>query len=64
MEFINLDFGKVGFNDIDDFVEHAGVVVCIGGEDGTAKPGGLPDVLQADLRGGEVEFFMQAREDG
>ena len=64
MEFFDLDFWKVSLYEINHLVEDAGVMVRVGGEEGAAKPCGLPDVLQADLRGGEVELFVQAREDG
>jgi len=64
MEFLDLDLGKVGFDEIDHFVEHARVMVRVGGEEGATEPGGLPDILQADFRGGEVKLFMQPREDG
>ena len=64
MEFLNLDFGEVSFNKINHFVEYTGIMVWVGGEEGAAEPGGLPDVLQANLRRGEVEFLVQACEDG
>lgn len=64
MEFLDLDFGEVGFDKINHLIEHTGVMVRASGEEGAAEPGGLPDILQTYLRGGEVEFFVQACEDG
>jgi len=64
MKFLDLDLGEVGLNEVNYSVEYTGVMVRVGGEEGAAEPGGLPDVLQADFCGGEIELFVQAREDG
>lgn len=64
MVFFDLDLREVGFNEINHFIEDTGIVVRVGGEEGAAEPGGLPDVLQANLCGGQVEFLVQTCEDG
>jgi hypothetical protein len=64
MEFLDLDFWEVGFDKINHFVEYTGIIVRVGGEEGAAEPGGLPDVLQAYFCGRKVEFLVQPREDG
>ncbi len=63
VEFLDLDLGEVGFDEINHLVELARIVVWVGREEGAAEPGGLPDILQADFRGGKIELFVQSRED-